>query len=467
MMDKLSTSTHFYLEQVARALNESVMGFCALTALALAFAPELFEINPKILRFVDDAEWLIVGAFAIEYGVNLALVENRRQYLLQPSRLLDLAIVAAAIASLLPQVSDTLRSSPMLRVLRLVRAVLFGARAGGSITRRTTVQVLPELQAPYRLTLLEPSARSSTPATLTDLQKNLTDQRSNHWYHASGLHGTHLVELATAIGIGAPTLRSYLSDASYPRIEKVGRFVGLFLWVPRLSGSDIKRQAVFALSAGRALLTLSRESIQLYGKMVELPTSVESSDENMNWHVLLPLLRLTLNENAVVVGRLESEVRALEEAPVPNSQKDFFEKVFRIKKQLSTARADLWRLKGMLLTLADGGAGPDSFKNAEEDIVRTWASESDYLHETVENLRDGLLSIIELHLNLASFEMNKVMRILAVASVLGLGPAVVGGLFGMNIEGNPWPLTLPQITFLISIGMLLCLYIFLAKGWLR
>src|SRR5687768_15281114 len=114
-MVKSSTSLRFYLEQVARALNEPVMGFCALTALALAFSPELFEISPKILRFVDDAEWLIVGAFALEYGVNLALVENRRQHFLQPSRLLDLAILVAAVASLLPQVSDTLRSSPMLR----------------------------------------------------------------------------------------------------------------------------------------------------------------------------------------------------------------------------------------------------------------------------------------------------------------------------------------------------------------
>ena len=373
---------------------------------------------------------MIVGAFAIEYGVNLALVENKRQYMLQPSRLLDLAILVAAVASLLPQVSDTLRSSPMLRIFRLVRAILFGARAGGSITRRTTVKGLPELQAPYTLSLLEPRALSSTPGkTLSDLQKNLADQTNNHWYHASGLHGIHLEEFATAIGIGAATLRSYLSDASYPRIERVGRFIGLFLWVPRLSGSEIKRQAVFALSGGNTLLTLSRESIQLHGKAIDLPTSVEPSDGRRNSHVLLPLLRLTLNENADGVGRLESEVRALEEAPVPNSQGDFFANVFRIKKQLSTMRADLWRLKGMLLTLADGGVGPDSFKDAEQGVVRAWANEADYLHETVENLRDGLLLIIELHLNLASFEMNKVMRILAVASVLGLVPAVIGGLF--------------------------------------
>ena len=43
--------------------------------------------------------------------------------------------------------------------------------------------------------------------------------------------------------------------------------------------------------------------------------------------------------------------------------------------------------------------------------------------------------------------MNRVMRVLAVVSVLGLIPAVVGGLLGMNLADNPWPVTLPQVTF--------------------
>jgi len=44
---------------------------------------------------------------------------------------------------------------------------------------------------------------------------------------------------------------------------------------------------------------------------------------------------------------------------------------------------------------------------------------------------------------------------------------VIGGLFGMNLIDNPWPFTLPQVAFAICFGMVLCLYFFFVKGWLR
>jgi len=59
------------------------------------------------------------------------------------------------------------------------------------------------------------------------------------------------------------------------------------------------------------------------------------------------------------------------------------------------------------------------------------------------------------------------MRVLAVVSVLGLIPALVGGLFGMNLADSPWPFTLPQVTFAVCAGMVTCLYFFVVKGWLR
>jgi len=63
--------------------------------------------------------------------------------------------------------------------------------------------------------------------------------------------------------------------------------------------------------------------------------------------------------------------------------------------------------------------------------------------------------------------MNRVMRVLAVASVIGLIPGVVGGLFGMNLAGNPWPMTLPQVASAVGFSMIVCLYFFFVKGWLR
>jgi Mg2+ and Co2+ transporter CorA len=91
----------------------------------------------------------------------------------------------------------------------------------------------------------------------------------------------------------------------------------------------------------------------------------------------------------------------------------------------------------------------------------------EFLYTTVENLRHGIVSLIELHMNNASFEMTKFMRLLAVVNVLALIPAVVGGLLGMNILGAPWPLTLPQVAFFTLLANIFCLYYFAVKGWLR
>jgi len=44
---------------------------------------------------------------------------------------------------------------------------------------------------------------------------------------------------------------------------------------------------------------------------------------------------------------------------------------------------------------------------------------------------------------------------------------VIGGLLGMNVMGNPWPVTLGQVAFTVAIGMATALYVFAVKGWLR
>ena len=41
------------------------------------------------------------------------------------------------------------------------------------------------------------------------------------------------------------------------------------------------------------------------------------------------------------------------------------------------------------------------------------------------------------------------------------------GWFGMNLIDNPWPFTLKQVSFCVVFAMVLCLYFFFVKGWLR
>ncbi len=93
--------------------------------------------------------------------------------------------------------------------------------------------------------------------------------------------------------------------------------------------------------------------------------------------------------------------------------------------------------------------------------------ESAHMFETSQNVKDTLISLIELHLNTVSFEMNKVVRILAVITALALIPAIIGGLLGENLIDTPYPVTIFEIFFLVLGLMLLGAYAFYMRGWLR
>ena len=159
-----------------------------------------------------------------------------------------------------------------------------------------------------------------------------------------------------------------------------------------------------------------------------------------------------------LAGRCEERLRGLEDVPVQESRPAFFEVTFRLKKQLSAAQVDLWRLKRVADELVArrgaGAAAVDAYTRFESDI--------DYLYDTMLNIREEVLSVIDLHLNVVSFEMNRVMRVLAVIGALGLIPAIVAGLIA-----PPSMLALPQVAFFILFGMAIGLYFFLIKGWLR
>lgn len=89
------------------------------------------------------------------------------------------------------------------------------------------------------------------------------------------------------------------------------------------------------------------------------------------------------------------------------------------------------------------------------------------MYETAQNIRESLISLIELHINTVSYDMNRVMKVLAVITCLGLVPTVIGGLLGVNLIDVPYPLRISDIVFMIFSLMLMGVYTFYKMGWLR
>ena len=95
--------------------------------------------------------------FSLDTGPRRALAfayaADRRQFLGNPWRWLDLPTVLLALGSLLPSATGALRSAPILRLARLGRLVSFGLRAGSLSARQArTAKAAAMLHGPAKVT---------------------------------------------------------------------------------------------------------------------------------------------------------------------------------------------------------------------------------------------------------------------------------------------------------------------------
>lgn len=88
--------------------------------------------------------------------------------------------------------------------------------------------------------------------------------------------------------------------------------------------------------------------------------------------------------------------------------------------------------------------------------------------DLVENYRDVMVSLQDLHINNVNLRMNEVMKVMAIVTCLLAPPTVIGGVFGMNFQKIPFSGN--SLGFFVTVGVMLVipvimLYIFKKRRW--
>src|SRR3954467_4931365 len=174
------------------------MGFLALAALSGGIAPMLFAMPTWLAQSIAAGEWLIIGLFALEYLVHLAMAHDKRAYVRNPWRIVDALIVIAPVVSLLPWAPDFLRSSPALRVLRLARVLLFGARAKHGLVAGADMGLDANPRTgPLRVSSLAPNGNPV--ASDWNALRRWVVKPDERWMHAANLDEARIKEIAPEV----------------------------------------------------------------------------------------------------------------------------------------------------------------------------------------------------------------------------------------------------------------------------
>jgi Mg2+ and Co2+ transporter CorA len=474
-------------EAVYRIFNDDVMiGLVAVLALAVILPVFDHDLSSGMKVILDYVNYIVIGAFIAEYVLKLYVEDKSRiSFVTDPLHVLDIFIIIIALldfsplALSIPIISNSGELSPMLRLLRLLRIPLRGLLALGLASKAKTIEdnkKKPDEPAPDRLLKIstldeEGNTRGYSKGTLS-----LEKDGKPLWVDFQEITKDDLSYIEEITEISGEEIKKKLIEGSFPRIDHIGEIPSILLWDSRIENkSDLTTEII----SPRMLVVLKDANIiTLTTDRSELFTRVYQPKDRNNKkisivEILFSLLQLKINDYGKIVHEIENKISEFERIPIDKTSPEFLHKTFLFKKEIQQVSDNLWHFHQVLdqiITkedLLNLGINENHRRN-----INTLHSESKYICRTARNVKESLDSLIELHINTVSYDLNRVMKVIAVITCLAIIPSVIGGLLGVNLvmengDSIGFQLYIPEVVFLVCSLMLLGLYAFYKMGWLR
>ena len=173
-----------------------------------------------------------------------------------------------------------------------------------------------------------------------------------------------------------------------------------------------------------------------------------------------------VDEYFLVLNHLEEEIVDFEDRAATTNDETFIGELQDTKKYLLKIKRAISPLKDNIITIIHhaGFFQTDELKPFLQDLIENLN------HETIilENYREWLTNIMDVNLSVLTYQMNKVMKVLATISTIFIPLTFVAGVYGMNFEFMPelhlkfgYPLILGGMGIIASIMIL----IFKIRHW--
>jgi Mg2+ and Co2+ transporter CorA len=457
-----------YARFVERYLTDAVLGFFALLSFFSFIAPLVFTFNDMAQHTVDALEYGIILLFLLEYVSGFLLAKNKLRFLTDGRRVIDLLIITSALIAFIPLVPDVLRHSPVFRLIRVGRIALLGARSSLALNIDNNTVNTAENQGITKLKvqLLGPSGKEFQ---VISWEQGLNRIRSGEpdWLFISGFDESRLTSITDALRVPVSAVQGLFQSVS-PGFDTLEHFSTFFVRypMPMLPGERLIRTPILLVGTPENVVVLSREQTDLDEKVQLRLASIDTSTPKIV-RATLALVSEIMSAYTHVATSIEVTLTQLEITQRQMGDEAFLAHTFLLRADILNARGSLKHLKSVIRDLSSGKIIIASASHSDRELFRYLADDANDLYDNIDDLRESLQSLVELRLNVSSFQMNRVMRLLALLTALALIPATIGGLLGMNITDAPWPATLSQVAFGVGVGMTLSLYVFAIKGWLR
>jgi magnesium transporter len=291
------------------------------------------------------------------------------------------------------------------------------------------------------------------------------------WINITGLHDIELIrQVGEAFDIHALTLEDILNTGQRPKFEDHKKHllcVLRMLYRKEGPSSPVISEQVSTLFGKNFVLTFQEMPGDVFDTIRNrIRTGGGRIRQRNADYLAYALLDAIVDNYFVVLENLDENIEAIQQAALDNPVPATLHRIHSLKRELVSIRRQLWPLREAV----------SIFQKTENPLISK--DLAPYLHDvyehsfqaldTIESMREMLVSSLETYMSSVSNRMNEIMKVLTIISTIFIPLTFIAGIYGMNFEHMPelkWPFGYAAILAVMGISAAAMVAFFKRKKW--
>jgi magnesium transporter len=290
------------------------------------------------------------------------------------------------------------------------------------------------------------------------------------WINVDGLRKADVEAICAHYDIHPLVIEDILSINQRPKLDEADNsiFCLLNMLYYNQETHAVEQEQISILLAKEVVISFQEDAKRdvftgLRDKLRAANSKIRQRTADFLCYVLLDMI---VDHYFIVMEKLGERIEEVEEEVTRGNNPRALSHITHLRKELIVLKRNFSPVREVV----------NGFLRSDSDLLEdrhTKYYKDVYDHivqaiDLVENYRDVMVSMQDLHINNVNLKMNEVMKVMAIVTCLLAPATVIGGVFGMNFDSIPW-LHNPYgffgavaIMLLIPIGML---WMFRKRGW--
>lgn len=300
--------------------------------------------------------------------------------------------------------------------------------------------------------------------------KSLIDPQKKVWINIDGLRRSEVGKICKEFSIHQLIEEDILSVDQRPKSDIFEDFVYILLYQLYLDGqfNELRREQISMVLGKNFVLTFQEEATRdAFGEVRKrLQSSVSKVRQYGSDFLYYSLVDAVVDDYFTTMDSYGEKLEKGESQLIRTNAQMRMSYILFLRKELLLFRRTIFPARDVISSL---NKNENALFNAK--TLRYLKDIYDHILqavEMVENYREGMSNLQDLHMNMANLKMNESMKVMAIVTCLLAPATVIGGIFGMNFSRIPLLHNTYGFVIAVAIMLLIPLWmiiVFRKRGW--